>query len=202
MSDNQRLYLYDFCGTIYKSNTTLDFLSFLKEKKSILYKVKFWSLWILAKILKDFKIVNEHTYTKIRVYSLKGLHDNEINRYANDFLIDIERRGKLNEQVYSQLKKNNNNGRLILISFTLQNILDQFLKVKNINAEAYGSSLLIDSSGKAVGQYKFFMPKKGKLEFLKAKVSKELLENSFFITDDAVADQDLIRVVKEVKVLK
>ena len=198
MSENQRLYLFDFCGTIYDSNTTLDFLRFLNNKNLFLYKIKFWCLWILAKALKDFRVITEHTYTKIRVYSLKGYKKNTIDKFAKEFLLDLEQKEKLNSKIYRQLEKMyRSGGRVILISFTIQNILDQFLEIKKIDIEAYGSNLAFDSMKKLTGTYELFLPTFGKVNFLRKKINGNLLEDAFFITDDEIADKDLIEVVRE-----
>lgn len=202
MSSFSRLYLFDFCGTIYNSNTTLDFLKYIKGKNSIIYDIKFLILWIVAKILKDIKIISDHGYTKLRLLSLKGLAKSDLDIYAKKFLIELESMGKLNVEIYNLLINNHQDGKeVVIISFTIQNILNQFLILHKVNFKAFGSSLELNNFGKLTGKYDQFIPELGKVNFLKNKIDEKELEEAFFITDDEVADKDLINFVKETKIV-
>jgi len=175
IKDNLKLYIFDFCGTLYKGNTSLLFLDYLYNHTSLSYKIKYIVFWIIAKILKDLKIIGGDSYMRIRIKSLKGLNINEIkglvNKFYNDVLKKIE-----NEETFEFLDaliKCSKN--IIILSNTFNFILESFPQ-KNHIKKLIGSEILIENSI-LQGKYKRLVNQTGKLNIIK-EFCKKMVETN------------------------
>lgn len=188
-------YIFDFCGTLYKGNTSLLFLKYLLNHSSLSYKIKYFFYWVIAKILKDLKIIGGNHYMNIRVKTLKGLHTKNIkglvDLYYNDVLQNIEIHETF--EFLDVLIKNKKN--VIILSNTFNFILDSF-PYKPYMSDMIGSEILIENSI-VQGQYKKQINQVGKLKVIKGLYSNNDIKNAMFITDNLNADADLYNYVKE-----
>lgn len=79
--------IFDVCWTMYKSNTTFDFIKFIYEKESI----KSTSLFLLnLKIIKVIilligKLIGRDIYRELFVRLLKGFTRNDLNALSENF---------------------------------------------------------------------------------------------------------------------
>lgn len=193
--DEITIFIFDFCGTIYFSNTTLDFLKFLRHTASLNYRIKHDFLWFIAKLLKDLKIIRPVDYVKIRVRSLKGLKRDYLLEQAVDFL-KVFLSTRQNRQIIDFLKFLTQEGKIVIVnSYTLDLIVTPFSKKYQIR-EFITSKLQFDQFGIATGAYEVNLQSLGKLHSLEKLYSHKILKNSAFFTDDPIADQDIFNFVR------
>ena len=75
---------FDICGTLYKSNTTNDFIYYL-SKKNIFDRVVFFNRYVLiANYILD-KISNKNFLRKLYFKKLEGMHKDFLHIQANKF---------------------------------------------------------------------------------------------------------------------
>lgn len=189
------LYIFDFCGTLFRSNTTKDYLAFLKRTSSMKYKLKYYTYWLVAKLLKDLKLIGPNEYMKIRVKTLQGLPKGHLVEQAKEFLNEFLSK-RANVDVLTSLLRLNEMGKgPIILSNTLNLILKPFAEKYNID-RFYGSKVEFDIYGCCTGAYRILLASEGKLEYLRKHYPDKVIRRSWFITDDLVADRDLFEYVE------
>ena len=199
--DGASLYIFDFCNTVYKSNTTNDYLRFLVRSAGFSYKIRLYTTWIVAKLLKDAKLISPQRYMKTRILALKGLERRYLVHQAGEFL-EEELSGKVIEESLTLLLQVKSSGkRIIVLSNTLHLILEPFARKYHID-EYHASELNFDDKGRCLGTYEMHMESMGKLNYISRHHSEDMLGNAFFITDDPKADSDILDFVKYPVVLK
>ncbi len=188
------LYIFDFCGTLFEGNTTKDYLAFLAAKSSARYKAKHYAYWLVAKLLKDLKVIDPDGYITIRVKTLRGFSRHVLVEQAQAFLDEYLSK-RANQEILGLLLHLNTAGKgPIVLSNTLSLILRPFAEKHGLT-RCYGSEIAFDAQGKCTGAYKMLLASRGKLHFLRAHYADSVIRQSYFITDDPVADQDLFEYV-------
>lgn len=135
--------IFDICGTLYRSNTTFDFLDYyLNDSKlyhiyRILYRCLLWRLFN-----KFTKHTIQYDITRsIAIYFLKGHSKKELLKAAQSFY-NLELQKKENKRVIELLYKlnSNNKNQVIIASATLDFIAETI--ATNLNCKIYYSTTL------------------------------------------------------------
>ncbi len=188
-------FYYDYCKTIYRKNTTIDFLKFLSgEAKSKSIRIKYYLFWVAAKLLKDLRLIDKGSYLTIRLKTLKGLDKEFLESYGAKYVASLDRNYRINEvlsEIEELLKLDK---KIVIISNSILEVVLPFAKEKSIE-EVYCSKLEY-VNGKSTGRFSFDMKKNGKLNFMKSITNMEEIKGAYFATDDIEADFDLYNVTK------
>lgn len=186
-------YIFDFCGTLYKGNTSLQFLTYLYKRSSLNFKIKFFFYWTIAKILRDFKIIGDNTYMKIRVKTLSGIKVENLQSLVSDFYIKILNKNEIEDtfKYLSELIKEHKN--IIILSNTFHFILEGFPMKKHLS-NIIGSKVSTNK-GLIIGKYSQLINQIGKLNTMNNLYNSEDVKKSMFITDNLKSDNDLFSYV-------
>ncbi|MEX5801335.1 hypothetical protein AB6H28_14185 [Enterobacter cloacae] len=132
--------IVDICHTLYRSNTTFDYVDFVlnkKNKKIILLKVKpiKYTLIIMGRFL------HKDIYRYLYIKRLRGFKKKELEDIANEFY-----KNKLNRlkilSTFNAINKEINNYKFILASASLNIVIEAIIKNEKIfEGIAYSSSL-------------------------------------------------------------
>ena len=144
-----KVFLIDICGTIYRSNTTLDFVRF------------FWGDDVKVRIMLSlpFRILSRLMYYAIRweplrfclIRMLKGKSHEELRIMAETFHKEFLCR-RINNDVISKIEKKRQQGyTLVLLSATLDIIAEEVSKQFNI-PHVISSMLDYDDDGICLGR--------------------------------------------------
>lgn len=195
------LYIFDFCGTLFASNTTLDFLGYLNETGSAAYRLRFRAAWLAATVLRRCGVLAPPGYMAVRLYSIKGVRREALFRHAEAFVtgrLASRRRPdgfRLFEQTlaYSQAT--------IIASYTLDCILKAFRKDYLSVAHHFGSTAAADAAGLCTGRYQHQLHRVGKSAVMLDAYGRETVQDACFVTDNRESDRDLLAIVKHPIVL-
>ncbi len=181
-AQTMRIALFDICGTIYRSNTTFDFLSysFANNKSYEIYKIIYQSfVWrVLNKVLRQFFGLDLTRVLALRF--LKGHKRDElicqVEKFYDNFLSF-----KINEFIKSKIHDglSSHNCRVILLSATIDVVAEVI--ARRLGCKEYYSTQLEYIDGICTG--KILKDLLGK----KNIILKELgIDNSieYFYTDD------------------
>lgn len=173
----------DLDGTLVALNTTYSFVIYvLKKKKRFLDLIK---LYILTHILIKFFIFAR--FINLRAYylsMLKGLHRDEIREMAKSFIEEIAY-SSLHEEILDLINKLKNNGyKIILLTATIEEIAEAFVKKIGLIDDFYSSKLKFEKN-MCLGVLEY------DLLFNKKVLVSELVESNkcdtnscFFISDN------------------
>lgn len=200
IKDNLKLYIFDFCGTLYRGNTSLLFLKYLFRNADITYKIKYLIYGLSAKILKNLKIIDGNDYMKIRIKALKSYNIVDIKDHTICFYKDVLNNLE-NRESFELLNQLNRKGKEIIILSNTFEFLLEFFPLKNKVKLSLGSELDIKDSI-IQGNYKSLVNQIGKLKILNKYYSYEDIRNSMFITDNKQADSDIFLFVDHPILLK
>ena len=144
-----KVFLIDICGTIYRSNTTLDFVRF------------FWGDDVKVRIMLSlpFRILSRLMYYAMRweplrfglIRMLKGKSKEELRKMAETFHKEFLC-GKTNKSVVNQIEEKRQQGyTLVLLSATLDIIAEEVSKQFNI-PHVISSKLDYNDDGVCLGR--------------------------------------------------
>jgi phosphoserine phosphatase len=140
--ETRKIILLDICGTIYRSNTTFDFLDYFFADNigyklfCFLFRCKFARL--VNKIIAGFCKYDFLRYFSIRF--LEGYTEQEILQKAGYFCKEILEHKKQNKIIEIINQNINQQNHIIIVSATLDCVAVQVAKVFGIN-EYYASEL-------------------------------------------------------------
>jgi len=135
------------------------------------------------------------------VYALKGLSLLELEKFSREFAFFLDK--KVNSDVFDILYSCPFEG-AIVVSNSLQFVIEDFLRFKGLKHRVIGSSLGVNQL-KCSGRYSLYVPELGKVRVLLETIPDVTI--SEFFTDDFEADYDLVkyssisRLVSEGKVV-
>jgi len=186
------IYLVDICDTLYRSNTTFDFIRYLLQRnplKRLLiatitsrYSPPFWILLMAGKLLK------KDLHRAIALMLISGMHQAHLTKEAFKFKKSFLEKRR-NETVWEHLKSKSTN-RVILLSATLEPIA---VAIAKENGFAVCASLLeYDLSGTFTGRLKTDLQGR-KHEHLPDLVQKE----QYAVITDNFSDQKLLESAAE-----
>lgn len=150
---NEEIVLIDICGTLYDSNTTMDFLDYVFGMQRRYRRYRTMTTWLPMRILNKCSLL---LFLKdpIRTYGvrfLKGLSKDEIQSFVEKFYTDYlqDRCQKpvvdlLDQYRYSPY-------RLVIVSATLDCIAHKIAKTLNIST-VFSSVMKYDSVGRCTGR--------------------------------------------------
>jgi phosphoserine phosphatase len=128
----QNKIIFDICGTLYDSNTTMDFCEY--RAVGIKKKILKLSKTILAKVINKLsvKFFNFDLIRMLHIRSLKDLDINTLQKDANDFVEQYLEKKKIDE-VHNILKNYDKND-VILVSATIEPLAKAIAKkLGNLN---------------------------------------------------------------------
>ena len=194
MSRDNFVYIFDICGTLYKSNTTFDFLNWLfdNDKKFLafkkIYTTPIWKLF--NKFLRVFFSIDLTRVLALRF--LKGYDKNLLLEKAENFVIAFLNERK-NTEVLDALKKLKADGAEVFIMSATIDVVALAI-AKSLGVKNYKSSVLEYDKSICAGKLA--------RDLLGRKDS--YLENSMTIaavyTDD-ISDVNILEFAKEKNII-
>lgn len=185
----KNLYLFDICGTIYRSNTTFDFLEFyLKENKCFrlyraIYKSFFWK--IINRALRSWLHYDLTRILALRF--LKGTSYSELSKQAKLFT-EVYLSQVRNIEIYNTIEHliSIDKSKVLLVSATIDVVAEAV--ADSLHCEQYYSTALEYKDGACTGKMVkdllgnkcMFLNEKGILHQIKS-----------FFTDD-LTDADVL----------
>lgn len=188
------IFLIDICGTLYRSNTTFDFIRYYYSETNW-YKLMdyFRSIKFLRHLnYIIFKIFKIDIIRKLLIWHLKGLTNIELSAMSETFLNSYLAK-KQNNDVIEIIKNQRESGVTpVIISATLDCISKVIAKKMNI--EVYYSSELAYDKDTCLGYLKKDLLGKK----LKTLVEKDLTPPYTGVITDNYSDMDIIKCSKNV----
>lgn len=141
-NSKQDVYIFDICGTLYQSNTTFDFLSWLfinnKQYKffSQLYKTFIWRCF--NKILRDLFHLDVTRIIAVRF--MKGYKRRDLEMQATTFVKEYLEHKK-NENIINELYQLQNSGQNVLLLSATIDVIAKAIAT-SLNVKHYRSSRL------------------------------------------------------------
>jgi phosphoserine phosphatase len=186
------IYLVDICDTLYRSNTTFDFIRYLVRRNpfkrflvaaiTLRYSPPFWILLIAGKVIK------KDLHRACVLMLIRGMHQAHLMSEAvafNELFLEKRR----NEIVWRHLKDESTN-QVILLSATLEPIA---LAIANKNGfEVCASKLEYDLNGRFTGRLKIDLIGR-KHEHLPYSAQRE----QYAVITDNFSDQKLLESAAE-----
>ncbi len=174
----KKINVYDFDGTIYNGDSTVDFFFYvIKNKKSL---IKYVPIILFSFILKFFNIISTKKFKEKFFSFMKEIDD--INKLTKQFW--KEKENKVNKFFIENLQKQEN---IYIISASPEFLIKPYVsKFKNIELIA----TKMNKDGKIIGEN---CKGKEKINRLK-KVEKEFEIENFYT--DSLADLPLIEISK------
>lgn len=188
------IYIFDICGTLYKSNTTFDFLSwtFKKNRKFNLYKKVYSNiLWkVFNKFLRHFF---HFDLTRIlALYFLRGFSKDVLSQKADEFVNSFLITKKNNDVINALNKLKENRSNVMIMSATIDIVAKAIAKSLQVK-HFYSSSLKYDDS--ICCGYLVHDLLGNKSSFLKDNISIAAV-----FTDD-LSDADILELAKEKNII-
>lgn len=187
----KKIVLIDICGTLYDSNTTMDFLEFsFRDNPAYRQYQKIVSLLPIRVINKCFlKLFSIDPIRAYGVHFLKGLSRAEIDSLVEAFYINYLLEHRQQNIIDLIDKYRNSQYRLVIVSATLDCIAHKIAKELNIST-VLSSSLEYNDNGICTGRIAT------DLLFAKCKaLQKEGICPPFGITlSDNLSDADLMKL--------
>ena len=142
--------IFDICGTLYNSNTTLDFCEWIEKRpfnKMILKVFKSYPVKILNKLL--MKIFHFDFIRALHIKSLKGMTLNEIESQVNFFVQRVLNQKKISEvhTLFKQIERTD----VILVSATIEPIAKAVAHELNVK-QYYATTLWYDKDKYCTGK--------------------------------------------------
>lgn len=189
-----RLYIFDFCGTLFDSRTTVDYLDYLRRRAPAGYRRRFHGRWILASALRRARWLDPPGYMRMRIRALRGLSraflETEAERFVGEWLA-----GRRRSEIHERFEKCLDGGeRVVLLSHTLESLLRAFAGKRPVE-RILGSRLEFDADGHCTGRYALQMKCKGKLQALREHYDADVVRSACAVTDDPEADRELLAAV-------
>ena len=193
---NKKLIVCDVCDTLYKSNTTFDFLKYLAAHErgfrffllQVISSKRFLLFYLLAIAGKIIKL------DIIRLLSLRllqGLKYSFLNKKANEFY-DQFLFFKRNEVIFNLLEKEKERSHLILVSSSLDVVIKVIAERNKFN---WASSQMEVLNGIATGKLKNDLT--GKKQIVATQIMKEMGIQKLMVITDNRTDKELVEMADE-----
>ncbi|KPN77499.1 hypothetical protein AEA42_08435 [Shewanella sp. Sh95] len=192
---------FDFCFTLVNMNTTYSFVDYCVYKSGVVQKIKLFLIKFFSKILLKLKFIDNNKHSKLRISVLKGFCLVDLKSFSREFASILN--DNINEEIFGELISSPT-GQAIIVSNSLQFVIQDFLDFKGLKYTVIGSSLLVNNF-ETLGRYSLYIPDKGKVKVLLENFPNIVIDE--FFTDDFDADRDLVeyaissRFVKEGRVV-
>lgn len=194
---NRKLIVCDVCDTLYKSNTTFDFIRFVVTNGPIFRLIalnlltKKWSPVFLILVLLG-KISGIDYGRKLAIGFFAGIKEDQLaqasEKFFNDFLVS-----RRNEVVFNLLSKYRNSNKLILASSSIQPIVQVIARANNF--DDFIASKLECKYGRYTGALSLDLTGK-KQSFVHEMMDREGIRELIVITDNK-SDKELVSMANE-----
>lgn len=192
MTKADNVFLVDICGTIFHSNTTMDFMRFYFGKTSWFHMVDSLLQYRIVGFLnaRVFSIFHIDIIRSYCITHLRGYSSIELEQMAKKFY-EVFLFKRLNPSVIRIMERRREKGeKLVLVSATLDFIAKEV--AKQLDISTYFSSQLSFNNGICKGQLSVDLLD-GKLEILR---QNNLLGSFSGVITDNYTDVDIIKVSK------
>jgi len=194
---NRRLVVCDVCDTLYRSNTTFDFVRFITSEGSrfrlIALKLltKKWSPVFLGLVLLG-KIKGIDYNRKLALRFFAGISEDQIAQASEKFYKDflVMRR---NEKIFNLLSQYRNGERLILASSSIHPVVKVIANANNF--DDFIASALESKQGKYTGALSYDLTGE-KQSFVRKVMDVEGINELIVITDNK-SDKALVEMSNE-----
>lgn len=194
------VYLFDICGTLYKSNTTYDFIGYYLQKHNRLKYLYYKSLFSLpAKIF--FKILSvtgkSAGVREFLVGFIAGADKVELDSASAEFIKDFLSRKKIDATHDLLTSKIKNNDRVLLVSASIDPVVKAI--AQHLGVAEYCSTVLEYHEGIATGRILADL-EKSKLKYL---LDNRIInkDQTFAVFTDSFADLDIVLVSSECTII-
>lgn len=195
MNSSQSTFFFcDVCDTLYRSNTTFDFVRYVVKKKGLFSRLLFWSISskaspLLYALILWNKLSGKDWPRQMALQFLRGMShdelDREATRFYHEFLV-----AKANSQVFQYIQKPGTT--TILLSSSINPVIKAIAKANNL---AYYSSEIAMKDGKATGNFELDMTSQKHL-IAKRLMEERALTDVGVITDNR-SDWELVQLASE-----
>ncbi|MDM1021928.1 hypothetical protein QSV37_16765 [Acinetobacter sp. VNK23] len=136
--------IIDVCWTMYRSNTTFDFIAFvMKEQKKMIFLYHILNLYVVKLFLVVLGKIFKHDYYRyFYIGLLKGYHRNELISYVEQFYQNFLQTKKI-DFTFDLLSKLKNKDDIILCSASLDIIVEKI--ASDLNVKYFASTLLFEN---------------------------------------------------------
>lgn len=148
------LVIFDVCGTLYRSNTTFDFISFYWRKKKSRWIYPFLRLsrtkagkiaWVVLS-----KIWGRELFRSIAIRTLAGQRVHKVDEAAQQFVKEVLA-GKENPAVFSLLETQRASGcEVLLVSASIAPVIKAI--ANELDVDGYFCSTLEEADGRYLGR--------------------------------------------------
>ncbi len=184
----------DVCDTLYRSNTTFDFIRFVVAKRGGISRVLLWAisstqspLFYLLILLN--KITGRDWPRQLALQFLRGMSSEELEQEATQFyqhyLVP-----RANQEIFEYIKKPGVTA--ILLSSSINPVIKA---IAHANGLSYFSSELELKDGKATGQLQIDMT--GRKHEVARKLIAERAISSVGVITDNYSDWELVKLADE-----
>lgn len=148
--ENKQLYIFDICGTLYHSNTTMDFCEYRCKSKITKFILKY-SKSFIGKIVNKilFRFIGFELIRYLHLKSLEGILDYKLNEDAKDFVESFLEKKKI-EEVH-EILKNSDKDKVVLVSATIEPVA-KAIACRLGNLTYLSSALKYDNNKKCLGK--------------------------------------------------
>lgn len=188
--NNKNIKIFDICGTLYHSNTTVDFCKW-SENRIFRKNLLRFSTTIVGKIINKVleKVFNYDWIRSVHILALKGKTTSLIEKQANKFVVDFLEKKKIKDihQIMTPMNKDD----VILVSATILPVAKAIANHLGV-PRFYGTTLIIENN-----RYS------GKIENDLSGKKHRLFENLIvnFIATDNLNDSKLCKMSAEVVIV-
>lgn len=195
MNSSQSTFFFcDVCDTLYRSNTTFDFVRYVVKQKGLFSRLLIWlisskaSPLLYALILWN-KLTGKDWPRQMALQFLRGMSHDDLDREATRFYYEFLV-AKANSQVFQHIQKPGTT--TILLSSSINPVIKAIAKANNL---AYYSSEIAMKDGKATGSFELDMTGQKHL-VAKRLVVERALTDVGVITDNR-SDWELVQLASE-----
>jgi phosphoserine phosphatase len=190
------LYIFDFCGTLFDSNTSLDYLAWLGAKGAL-------SSWRLmtsrswAGIGRRCGLFDPAEHMQVRTKVLEGQDAKRIQEHADEFCnVYLHSRRRASETAFFHWCLDEGK-EVVLLSYTYEFLLEGFVRslMGHTPHHVLGSTLEVLENGRLSGRYARQMHRVGKYNRLCEVYDPGVISRACFLTDDIQADGDVLTKV-------
>lgn len=194
MSPGNHIVGFDFCGTLFHSNTTFDFLDHLASRLGGWQIMR--NLWYrsLGAIARRSAAATPSAHPEMRIRFLKGFSRDQIRHEARIF-VDLLNARRPNRPIMKKLTEALASGHECrIISYTLHEIAEAFAS-EHPGLRVLACELDYSPSDICKGTYALDLREHGKHVHLLDHLTPEQIASMEYYSDDSEADSDLVAAV-------
>ncbi|MGL5490994.1 MAG: HAD family hydrolase [Shewanella sp.] len=183
----KKIYVFDLCHTLYDSNTTFEFISYVRG--GVIFRV------LKNKIVKKIvvllgKLINKDIYRLFFIYQLNGMTKDELLERASSF-VEVVLDNKKNTQIHEILEREKKLGSTcVIVSASLDVIVEAVSA--HLGIDMFYASELMYEDNKSTGRLKYdLLGEKSNLSFI-----KENNDDLECVVTDNISDLLLVKMAR------